>query len=199
MIPRRRTLIGLIPPPTGLEVKIVEIQSTDDILLCVYNSCKDSVGYTANYANLFLKGNQDKEGKIDVDGVCGDIWDFMQEQWPYDPGMAETEYRQEGRSVRSIIYTIHPRKFDCKHYATFAYATLQALGIPCTFVLTSYDAIKPSPSHIYVAAFNTPEDMQKYIVGDKEVTAYIIDGTMPEYNEESKDMVTQRYIVNIKP
>jgi hypothetical protein len=185
MVPRRSLIIKLIPPPSGSEEKIVEIQSTDDILMCVYNSYTDSEAYTKNYASLFAKGNINEDGSIDVDGVCHDIWDFMQDQWPYDPGMAETEHRQEGRSVRAIIYNIRPRKFDCKHYATFAFATLQALGIKCELRLTSYDDVLPMPSHIYVAAF------------DKEGKAYIIDGTMPEYNEESQQGVTQRYIVKI--
>lgn len=184
MIPRRSAIIRLIPPPQGVEEKIVEIQSANDILMCVYNSCKDSESYAGNYAPLFAKGNM-KDGQLDVDAVCSDIWDFMQNQWPYDPDMAETEHRQEGRSVQAIIYTIHPRKFDCKHYATFAYTTLQALGIPCEFRLTSYDTL-PVPSHIYVVAF------------DKEGKEYCIDGTMPEYNQESTEGVTQRYKVQIK-
>lgn len=202
MIPRRKYIIARIPPPDGSDIKIVDIQTADDILACVYDSSKDSEWYTGAYAMLFADGNKNEDGTYDFNGICEDIWDFMQDQWPYDPNMAETEHRQEGRSVRAIIYDIMPRKFDCKHYATFAYSTLKALRIPCQLRLTSYNPI-PEMSHIYVAAFNSKEDMEqsdreRAATGSSTVPVYIIDGTMPNYNEESKNGVTQRYLVKIE-
>lgn len=221
MIPRRSQLIGLIPPSTNSEEFVTDIQSTDDILNCVYDCVRTSEGckydpvqngwfpvtenYCKNYAHLFLSGNTRKsDGSVivSVDGVCADIWDFMQKQWPYDQDnfdtdgnnrASETKDRQTGRTVRNIIYTLNPKKFDCKHYSTFAFATLRAIGIPCTLRLTSYDIVLPSPSHIYVVAgvgaYNEAEN--------KFEEEFIIDGTMPEYDQETKQGVTQYTRVKI--
>lgn len=221
MIPKRSTLIALVPPPKQADEFVVEIQTTDDIIHCVYDCVCNSEGfvwsgdkskgwiegpqpdYVKNFAPLFLKGNtkagtDPESGKkiveVDLDGVCSDIWDFMQNCWPYDPDKAETEKMQTGRTVNYILYDFTNKYFDCKHYATFAYAVLRALGIDCRLRLTSYDAIMPSPSHIYVIAGVGEYDEDK----KQWPETFVIDGTMPEYNEESKDGVTQYYTVDIK-
>lgn len=178
MIPSREYIIKCIPPPTNTEVVYSNMQTAEEIVQCVYDSVNDSMWYVPRYAHIF------KRNCGSIDDVCSDIWYFMQENWPYSVKKAETGARQTGRTVRYMIYDpthLGRKYFDCKHYSTFAMATLKGLGIRTELRLSSYEMLDPTPSHVYVCAF------------DSRGQQFCIDGTMPAYNQESK--AYQRTIV----
>lgn len=178
MVPSRKYIMGRIPPPRNIEIIYTDLQTAQQIVDCIRNSVNDSMFYTDRYAHIFAHNANS------VDDVCSDIWEFMAENFPYKKSKAETGDNQTGRTVRYIIYdpeNLGRTYFDCKHYSIFAFATLKTLGIPCELRLTAYDWLDTTPTHVYVAAF------------DAQGNEYIIDGTMPNYNQESKGY--QRTIV----
>jgi len=176
MVPSIDFITTRIPPPANTERVICDIQTANDIVECVVNSVEISKWYIKRYAYIFAYNNNT------ILETCNDVYTFMCENFKFNP---ETGKKQTGRSIRYIIYDPEgygTKYFDCKHFSTFALATLQSIGIYCHLRLCGYTVLNKNPTHVYVVAY------------DKEGNEIIIDGTLPVFNRESKS----QFIINVK-
>ena len=84
---------------------------------------------------------KDFQGKTEID-TCRNIFNFLK---------TKIRYKEDGfhQKVKLPSALLRERVGDCKSYSVFTYAILTNLGIPCKYVLTSYNN-NPTPSHIYV-------------------------------------------------
>lgn len=149
------------PPPLGEEEKLVDQQTSKQILAAISNAIVESP-YVKNFAYIFEEGNDT------VEQTCADLYDFMHDNFNFDPEPAK---RQTERTVSVIVYDTS--SVDCKHFSTFALSCLQALGIESSLRICKYPN-KKSFTHVYVVAW------------DEEGNEIIVDGTLNSYNVESE-------------
>lgn len=147
-----------VPYPDFKSKTITKLQSVDDIEKCVKECSRASLPYCAGYAYGF-------KGKDTVE-TCYKVWSFLRRYFTYEE---EEEELQSARTVNRILYD---PTGDCKHYSTFAYCTLKALGVDTNFRLCQYKN-RDAPTHIYVVA------------RDPKGREIIIDGTLSQFNEET--------------
>lgn len=111
------------------------------------------------------------QGKNELE-TCKNIFDYLK---------TRIHYKADGfhQKVKLPSALLREREGDCKSYSVFTYAILTNLGIPCKYVLTSYNN-DPTPTHIYV-------------VTDSGI---IIDAVWGKFNSEKKP--TYRYTKKIE-
>lgn len=100
----------------------------------IFASTPKAVEQTKSIARQF-KGNTELE-------TCKNIFNFLKNKIHY----LEDGFHQKVKLPSALL---RERKGDCKSYSVFTYAILYNLGIPCQYVLVSYNE-DPTPSHIYV-------------------------------------------------
>lgn len=100
----------------------------------IFASTPKAVEQTKSIARQF-KGNTELE-------TCKNIFNFLKNKIHY----LEDGFHQKVKLPSALL---RERKGDCKSYSVFTYAILYNLGIPCQYVLVSYND-DPTPSHIYV-------------------------------------------------
>lgn len=100
----------------------------------IFKSTPKAVEQTKSIARQF-------QGKTELD-TCRNIFNFLK---------SNIRYKEDGfhQKVKLPSALLRERTGDCKSYSVFTYAILTNLGIPCKYVLTSYNN-DPTPSHIYV-------------------------------------------------
>jgi hypothetical protein len=175
MVPDIDFIARRIPPPQNIDETVCDIQTAEDIIACIVNSVEISKWYCNNYSFIFAQDNS-------VEETCEDIYVFMRENFSFNP---ETGRKQTGRSVRYIVYDpsgLGRKYFDCKHFSTFALATLKSLGIKCHLRLCGYSAFSNTPTHVYVVAY------------DERGKKIIVDGTLADFNRESR----AKFIINVQ-
>ena len=129
-------ILGRLNPYQAQERKIVEDQSTGDIISAITKSHEK---YKPEYKKiaLFFKGSNPKQtGKK--------LFDFLKTNVRY---IIEPGDKQTVKSPAAILAQGHG---DCKHYSLFAGGVLQQLGIPFAYRFASYKTFDPQPGHVFV-------------------------------------------------
>lgn len=100
----------------------------------IFDATPTAIAQTKQIAQQF-------KGKTELE-TCRNIFNFLKQR---------IRYKEDGfhQKVKLPSALIRERVADCKSYSVFTYAILTNLGIPCKYVLTSYNS-DPTPSHIYV-------------------------------------------------
>ena len=100
----------------------------------IFSATPDAIQQTKQLAQKF-------KGKTELE-TCQKIFDFLKN---------DITYKADGyhQKVKLPSALLREREGDCKSYSVFTYAILTNLGIPCKYVLTSYNQ-DPTPTHIYV-------------------------------------------------
>ena len=130
------SILGRLAPYKAQERKIVEDQSTGDIISAI---TKAHILYAPEYKKIssFFKGSNSKQtGKK--------IFDFLKSNVKYviEPGDKQT--------VKSPAAILAQGFGDCKHYAGFSGGILQHLGIPFAYRFASYRMLDKQPQHVFV-------------------------------------------------
>ncbi len=129
-------ILGRLNPYLAQEKKIVEDQSTGDIISAITTSHEK---YKPEYKKiaLFFKGSNPKQtGKK--------LFDFLKNNVRY---IIEPGDKQTVKSPAAILAQGHG---DCKHYSLFAGGVLQQLGVPFAYRFASYKTFDPQPGHVFV-------------------------------------------------
>lgn len=129
-------ILGRLNPYQAQERKIVEDQSTGDIISAITKSHEK---YKPEYKKiaLFFKGSNPKQtGKK--------LFDFLKNNVRY---IIEPGDKQTVKSPAAILAQGHG---DCKHYSLFSGGVLQQLGIPFAYRFASYKTFDPQPGHVFV-------------------------------------------------
>jgi hypothetical protein len=129
-------ILGRLNPYQAQERKIVEDQSTGDIISAITTSHEK---YKPEYKKiaLFFKGSNPKQtGKK--------LFDFLKNNVRY---IIEPGDKQTVKSPAAILAQGHG---DCKHYSLFAGGVLQQLGVPFAYRFASYKTFDPQPGHVFV-------------------------------------------------
>lgn len=100
----------------------------------IFNATPKSIEQTKQMASQF-KGKNELE-------TCKNVFDYLK---------TRINYRADGfhQKIKLPSALLRERVGDCKSYSLFTYGILTNLGIPCKYVLTSYNN-DPTPTHIYV-------------------------------------------------
>ena len=100
----------------------------------IFDATPTAIAQTKQLAQQF-------KGKTDLE-TCKNIYNFLK---------YKIRYKEDGfhQKVKLPSALLREKVGDCKSYSVFTYAILTNLGIPCKYVLTSYNN-EPTPSHIYV-------------------------------------------------
>lgn len=100
----------------------------------IFDATPTAIAQTKQLAQKF-------KGKTDLE-TCKNIYNFLK---------YKIRYKEDGfhQKVKLPSALLREKVGDCKSYSVFTYAILTNLGIPCKYVLTSYNN-DPTPSHIYV-------------------------------------------------
>lgn len=130
------SILGRLSPYKAQERKIVEDQSTGDIISAI---TKAHILYAPEYKKIssFFKGSNSKQtGKK--------IFDFLKSNVKYviEPGDKQT--------VKSPAAILAQGFGDCKHYAGFSGGILQHLEIPFAYRFASYRMLDKQPQHVFV-------------------------------------------------
>ena len=130
------SILGRLAPYKAQERKIVEDQSTGDIISAI---TKAHILYAPEYKKIssFFKGSNTKQtGKK--------IFDFLKSNVKYviEPGDKQT--------VKSPAAILAQGYGDCKHYAGFSGGILQHIGIPFAYRFASYRMLDKQPQHVFV-------------------------------------------------
>ena len=129
-------ILGRLTPYQAQERKIVEDQSTGDIISAITKSHEK---YKPEYKKiaLFFKGSNPKQtGKK--------LFDFLKNNVRY---IIEPGDKQTVKSPAAILAQGHG---DCKHYSLFTGGVLQQLRIPFAYRFASYKTFDPQPGHVFV-------------------------------------------------
>lgn len=130
------TILGRLTPYQAQERKIVEDQSTGDIISAI---TKAHYEYQPEYKKiaLFFKGSNPKQtGKKLFDFLKGNV------KYIIEPGDKQTV-----KSPAAILAQGHG---DCKHYSLFSGGVLQQLRIPFAYRFASYKTFDRQPGHVFV-------------------------------------------------
>ena len=100
----------------------------------IFQTTPEAIEQTKSIARQF-------QGKTELE-TCRNIFNFLKNK---------INYKADGfhQKVKLPSALLRERVGDCKSYSVFTYAILTNLGIPCQYVLVSYNQ-DPTPSHIYV-------------------------------------------------
>jgi len=130
----------------------------------IFNATPKSIEQTKQMAAQF-KGKNELE-------TCKNVFDYLK---------TRINYRADGfhQKIKLPSALLRERVGDCKSYSLFTYGILTNLGIPCKYVLTSYNN-DPTPTHIYVVTNS----------------GIIIDAVWGKFNSEKKP--TYRYTKDMR-
>lgn len=129
-------LMGLLDPYQGRADKLVEEQTTGDIIEALLKAHREHVSDYAKISSFFAGGS-----KRDV---ARKIYNFLRKNVKY---RIESSNRQTVTSPASLLAL---GRGDCKHYSLFSAGILQNLGIPFAFRFASYKPFDRQPQHVFV-------------------------------------------------
>ncbi len=138
---------------------LVQRQTANDIINAIRRAVNDSREGAKVECKKFADENPVRS--------CEKVWEFLKRKMTYE---AEPEELQNAKTIQRIL---HDKIGDCKHYTTYSFSVLSALGIPCIVRLVSQDEKKKDPTHIYTVA----------VINGKE---YVVDPCMNRFNKECK-------------
>jgi hypothetical protein len=165
-------LMGFLDPYKGKADKIVEEQTTGDIIEAILKAHRE---HASDYAKIssFFSGGSKKD-------VARRIYNFLRKNVKY---RIESSNRQTVTSPASLLAI---GRGDCKHYSLFAAGILQNLGIPFSFRFASYKTFDRQPQHVFVV-IDPGTDREIYIdpvissFDYKKPYTYAIDKKMAVY------------------
>lgn len=129
-------LMGYLDPYQGRADKIVEEQTTGDIIEAILKAHREHASDYAKISSFFAGGS-----KRDV---ARRIYNFLRKNVKY---RIESSNRQTVTSPSSLLAL---GRGDCKHYSLFSAGILQNLGIPFAFRFSSYKTFDRQPQHVFV-------------------------------------------------
>jgi len=129
-------LMGLLDPYQGRADKLVEEQTTGDIIEAILKAHREHASDYAKISSFFSGGS-----KRDV---ARKIYNFLRKNVKY---RIESSNRQTVTSPASLLAL---GRGDCKHYSLFTAGILQNLGIPFAFRFASYKPFDRQPQHVFV-------------------------------------------------
>lgn len=129
-------ILGRLQPYANQERKIVEDQSTGDIISAI---TKAHDQYKPEYKKiaLFFRASNPKQ-------VGRKLFNFLKDNVNY---IIEPGEKQTVKSPAAILAQGHG---DCKHYSLFIGGVLQQLGIPFAYRFASYKTFDRQPGHVFV-------------------------------------------------
>jgi len=124
-------------------------QSTSDIINQVLSQHKANQAQAKKIAHLFDRG--------DAYSTAQYIWTFLKNEIPY---AVEPSDRQSTKTLSRIVYdAMHGERNDCKHYAGFTGAILDALGYQFKYRFAGYSQYINVPTHVYCVAKDNKGDI----------------------------------------
>jgi hypothetical protein len=165
-------LMGFLDPYKGKADKIVEEQTTGDIIEAILKAHREHAGDYAKISSFFSGGSKKD--------VARRIYNFLRKNVKY---RIESSNRQTVTSPASLLAI---GRGDCKHYSLFAAGILQNLGIPFSFRFASYKTFDRQPQHVFVV-IDPGTDREIYIdpvissFDYKKPYTYAIDKKMAVY------------------
>lgn len=146
----RRGLLRLIGNVRYPEVRVKEVQTTDDIIKRIE---KKHVACKGDYDKIALsfRGGDLRE-------VCERIYDFCRKNISYYEEPVEDQYVSAPSTILRRGYS------DCKGYALFSGGVLDALkrqGMPVDwwYRFTSYDLFNDTPGHVFIVVRDGPHEI----------------------------------------
>jgi hypothetical protein len=125
----------------GIQQQLASNAFSDDLVKAIIGQVGNAKKQVAGgYANRFAVKNIN--GKIDPLKTAYKIWRFLRSKITY----RKDHPNKQQIFLPSAFTTL--KRGDCKSYATFAAAILNALEIPNGFYFTSYKS-RVKPSHVY--------------------------------------------------
>lgn len=155
--------IQAIPTYKGNEKTHSDMADNKDIRRAIFSCMPEAIAQTKDFAKYF-KRNSARE-------TCKCIFDFLKNEISY---VADGDLQL----IKLPSALLHTKVGDCKSYSVLTAAILYNLGIPCHFVLVSFNT-DPTPSHIFV----------------ETTDGCIIDAVWGIFDDEKKP--TYRYEVSI--
>ena len=135
----------LLPPAKLIDKKTINNQTTADIIQQVLAQHEANKNDAKKIAHLFDYGN--------VYATSQAIWDFLKYKVPYK---VEPSSFQSTKTLSRFIYDAknNTGKNDCKHFANFSGAILDALGYKFKYRFAGYSSYSKNPTHVYVVAYD---------------------------------------------
>ena len=135
----------LLPPAKLIDKKTIDNQTTADIIEQVLTQHQLNKKDALKIAYLFDMGN--------LYGTCQAIWDFLKYKVPYN---VEPSTFQSTKTLSRFIFDAknNTGKNDCKHFANFTGAILEALGYNFKYRFAGYSSYSKNPTHVYVVALD---------------------------------------------
>jgi len=140
-----KDIYKLLPPAKLVDKKTIDNQTTADIMQQVLSQHQLNKKDAAKIAHLFDMGN--------LYGTCQAIWDFLKYKVPYN---VEPSSFQSTKTLSRFIFDAknNSGKNDCKHFANFTGAILDALGYDFVYRFAGYSKYSKNPTHVYVVALD---------------------------------------------
>lgn len=129
-------VLGRLTPYRASEIKLVDEQTTGDIIDAITNAHHK---YAPEYKKiaLFFRGSTKKQtGKK--------LFDFLKSNVKYRIEPADKQ------TVKSPSAILAEGEGDCKHYSSFIGGVLSQLGIPFAYRFASYKFFDKTPGHVFV-------------------------------------------------
>jgi hypothetical protein len=129
-------ILGKLTPFENKKIKLVDDQSTGDIIEAILKAHKKYAADYDQFSSLF-KGSTTKE-------TARNIWNFLKTHIKY---VIENSNMQSVKSPAAIL----AQGFgDCKHFSLMAAGILKSLHIPYAFRFASYRTFDKTPQHVFV-------------------------------------------------
>jgi hypothetical protein len=126
--------IQAIPTYKGKETTHSDMADNKDIRAAIFSAMPEAINQTKEFSKYFKRNS--------VRETCKLIFDFLKNELNY---VADGETQL----IKLPSALLHTKVGDCKSYSILTAAILYNLGIPCHFVLVSFNS-DPTPSHIFV-------------------------------------------------
>lgn len=135
----------LLPKAKLIDKKTIDNQTTADIIKQVLMQHELNKSDAKKIAHLFDFGNVYETSQA--------IWNFLKYKVKYS---VEPASYQSTKTLSRFIYDAinNTGKNDCKHFANFTGAILEALGYKFKYRFAGYSNYSNNPTHVYVVAFD---------------------------------------------
>ena len=141
-----KTLYKKLPPAKVNDKKTMDNQTTSDIINQVLLQHKLNRADAKKIAHYFDTGN--------AYSTCQAIWDFLKYKVKYS--IEPSSYQSTKTLSRFIYDALHNTgKNDCKHFAGFTGAILDALGYNFAYRFAGYSKYHKYPTHVYVVCYDS--------------------------------------------
>ena len=162
-MPSLSEVYALLPAAKLIDKKTINNQTTADIIQQVLSQHQANKENAQKIAFMFDCGN--------LYATCQCIWDFLKYKVPYN---VEPSTFQSTKTLSRFIFDAknNSGKNDCKHFANFTGAILDALGYKFKYRFAGYSNYSKSPTHVYVVAL---DDTNNEILIDAVINGFDIE------------------------